>query len=170
MINGFVERNPATESICLPVPAVHSNWRKGLAPSECSINGKSPPPALWKQRYKWRFRSSFWRGNRFPSSSKPRMAFLGLFPLLDFQAPSISIFPRLLIVSNTFTHFKNKLKNQNHLLDPVCLQSPPPHSQAFWEIKACFHYSHTHFLIYHSFFPADGLPPRWPGQRPFVAI
>lgn len=49
------------------------------------------------------------------------------------------------------------MKFSKHLIDPVCLQSPPPHSQALREINAFSQYSHIHFFIYHSFFPANPL-------------
>ena len=46
VINGFMETNPAPEWVCLPVRALPSNYGKGLARSERSINDMSPGPNL----------------------------------------------------------------------------------------------------------------------------
>ena len=94
-----------------------------------------------------------------PSGSFPmsRDGF-SVFPHMDFQAPPISIFPGP-SSCKTYRHvLKTKLKISKHFLDPVwILQSPPPHSQALWEVNACFYYSYNPFFIYHSFFPATHL-------------
>ena len=46
VINGFKERNPAPEWICLPIRLLPANYGKGLARSERSINDMSPGPSL----------------------------------------------------------------------------------------------------------------------------
>ena len=46
VINGFKERNPAPEWICLPIRLLPANYGKGLARSERSINDSRLVPAF----------------------------------------------------------------------------------------------------------------------------
>ena len=74
-------------------------------------------------------------------------------------------------MSNIQARFKNKLKISKHFLDPVwILQSPPPHSQALWEVNACFYYSYNPFFIYHSFFPATHLRAHYSSKATLTKV